>query len=355
MAHELTINRETGKADALYVRTPAWHRLGQVFLTPPDRRTAMREANLDFEVEVVPDYVRKRTEDGGDYYYTASLTGRKVLRTDTQQELGTVGTRYSALQNEDAFRVLDPLLDSGAATIDAAFSLREGADVVMVVKFDLQRFGPTAQQVLGDEVLPFGMIANNHNGRRGALFQVLPYRVECANMLGMAEGKIQSDVALGRAVVLKHTGDMEVKAVEAAEHLFAGLIARYEVVARQYRLLKSQILEEAEFRRYVLDVIAPDPRKSPKFNPEASRAQLVIDRADAKRNALTHLWENGAGHTGDHSAWEAYNGVAEALDHNEDLWPSRGGAWRTASVISGTYDQMKQTVLTKLVKHAQSA
>lgn len=349
MAHELTMVNGVGQMFS--VRETPWHREGHVIQNAPTYEEALRIAGLDFEVEVVPDYIRKTTMDG-DEYFVPSTTGQKVLRTDNGAELGTVGQGYHAVQNRDAFRTLEPLLDKGVLTLETGGSLREGADNWLLGKFELDRFGPVVREVFADEVVPYALVATNHNGRRGVLYQMTPIRVVCANTLAMAEVAVEGAAKRGRAITVRHTSSAEVKVVEAAEKLFAGVIERYEVIARQYKLLKQTVLEEHEFRRYVLDVIAPHPLDNPRFNPEAKLAESVVDRAERKRKELTRLWTEGAGHEGDRSAWEAYNGAVEALDHDGDLFPIRGGSWRTASLLDGTYATRKNDVLDGLVKVA---
>jgi hypothetical protein len=95
--------------------------------------------------------------------------------------------------------------------------------------------------------------------------------------------------------------------VDASQTLLAGLIERFEAVATQYRRLKGAHLTEPAFTRLVLDEAAPDPRDSPTFNPEARTADLVIGRAERKRNEIRRLWDEGVGHTGDRTAWDCYS------------------------------------------------
>ncbi|HEU0299190.1 MAG TPA: DUF932 domain-containing protein [Longimicrobium sp.] len=344
MAHELTFNN--GGAEMFSVRQTPWHREGHVLTAAPTYAEALRLAGLDFEVEMRPAYARKTTDDG-DEYFVPSDTARLVIRTDNEKELGSVGNWYTPLQNADAFRVLVPLLDAGILELETGGSLRDGADVWLLAKFNLDRFGPVVREVFADEVVPFGLIANNHNGRRGVLLQLTPIRVVCANTLGMAEAGARN----GRAITVRHTQGVEAGVVAAAETLFKGIVERYEVVAAQYRTLKAVALEEAEFRRMVLDVIAPHPLENPRFNPDGMMARSVVERAERKRTELTRLWTAGDGHTGDHSAWEAYNAATQALDHNADLWPTRGGVWRTASLLDGQLGTMKMEVLNGLVSH----
>lgn len=360
MAHELTF--QNGTAQMFSVRETPWHREGRILTAAPSYEEALRIAGHDFTVEVRPTFRRIDYEPVNGVTpepdFIENREAKVTVRTDTGRELGAVGRGYRPIQNRDAFGVLVPLLDAGVASLETGGSLREGADVWMLVKFDLDKFGENARDVLGGEVVPFGMIANNHNGRRGCLLQLTPIRVVCANTLGAAEGHAgligdEGRSADGKAIVVRHTEAGTTKVVEAATELFAGIVARYEVIARQYALLKNRTLTEREFQHLVLDVVAPDPRDAKSWNPEARMAETVVARVEAKRALLTKLWVAGDGHTGDQSAWEAYNGVVQAIDHDvEGLWPSRSGVHRTASLLHGAYGDTKQRVLNKLVAFA---
>jgi phage/plasmid-like protein (TIGR03299 family) len=283
--------------------------------------------------------------------YVASTEGWSIVRTDRNAELGVVGPSYKPLQNRDAFRALVPLLDNGVAKLDTGGTLRGGADAWLSARFDLSRLGPVVQEVFGDEIIPYAVIRCNHVGRRETSAMVTPVRIVCANTLGMAEDGATKDTEIS----VKHVGDVEVKILEAADKLFGGLVTRYEAVAAQYKMLKAVELDMDIFRRTVLDVVAPDPRKNKRFNPEARMAELVVERHEAKVREATRLWTQGKGHTGDHSAWEAYNGAVEMLDHNVELYPTKAGVYRTQSALDGVIGTMKQEVLNRLVAVAESA
>jgi hypothetical protein len=62
-----------------------------------------------------------------------------------------------------------------------------------------------------------------------------------------------------------------------------------------------------------------------------------------RRLRIKQLWTKGTGHTGDHSMWEAYNAVAESVDHDANLWRVRGS--RTASLMDGRLAGIKNRVL----------
>jgi phage/plasmid-like protein (TIGR03299 family) len=340
MAHELEF--VNGTASFFSVNQTAWHSEGTILTQAPTLDEAMQVAHLDYTVEKRPTQFLCTTPDG-DTYVKASESAFVTVRTDSQQELGAVGKDYHVMQNADAFRVLEPLLDTGIASLETGGVIRNGADAWLMVKWDLAKFGPIVQSTFADEVLPFGLLANNHNGRRGILLQDTNIRVVCANTLGFAEGSTE------RRIVIKHSAQGMDKLIEAAQTLWHGIVERYETLATQYDTLRRTMLTQAQFEAAVLDVIAPDPRKAPTFNPEAKLADLVVDRADRKRKALQDAWLGGIGHTGEPNAWYGYNGAVEVLDHNRDLFPTRGGAWRTASLLDGQLRQMKDRTLSSLL------
>lgn len=346
MAHELEF--KDGKASFFSVAETAWHKEGMVLDKAPSFAEAIELANLNYDVEKRPTAYQCFTPDG-DSYMKSSASAFVTVRTDTQQELGAVGKDYQPLQNLEAFRVLEPLIDSGLATIETGGVLRDGADAWMLTRWNLDKFGPVVREIFGNEVVPFGLLANNHNGRRGIVLQDTNVRVVCANTLGFAEGETT------HRIVVKHGKDARSNVVDAATKLWGGLIERYEVLALQYKALKAITLREEQFTAAVLDLIAPDPRHAASFNPEAKLAEMVVERAERKRTVIRALWENGKGHTGDHSGWEAYNAAVEAIDHNTDLFPTRAGTYRTASLLDGSLAIKKRNVLAACVELAGQA
>ena len=338
MAAELT-HTTSEVADMFSVRETPWHEEGHVLRDAPGYDEALALANLDYLVVKEPTYRKV-----GDNEFVENASAFITKRVDTGAELGMVGPDYQPVQNGDAFRVLKPLIDEGVATLETGGALRKGADAWLMVKWDLARFNPIVREVFTDEVVPFSLVATNHVGRRGVLLKNTPVRVVCANTLGAAESSV------GHSVNVRHTGDATERLVDAAHSLWDGIIERYDRLALSYRALKQTVLDEAAFQRLVVDAVVADPRHDRRFNPEAKLAEMVVARYERKVERLHHLWEHGKGHVGDHSAWEAYNGAVEALDHDRDLFPTRAGSYRTASLLDGDLAKRKDAVLASLVE-----
>lgn len=344
MPHELD-SRADGTGAVFSVRQTPWHREGTVLRDAPSLEEALEAGGLDYEVDVRPLFVRSQpVPDLPVFAYDPAGNAAATVRTDRGTVLGIITDRYQPLQNRDAFGVLEPLLDAGLASLETGGALRGGRDVWMLVRFNVE--SPIVQEVFADEVIPYGLISNNHSGHRKVMVQETPVRVVCANTLSLALAD------RSRALGIRHTASVEAKTVEAARQLWSGLIERYERAARQYQALKARHIDTALFRRLVLDVASPVPAKLTRGNltprQEGARSRVV-----ARRLRIRELWTEGTGHSGDRSMWEAYNAVAESVDHDAELWRVRGP--RTAALLDGRLRKIKNRVLATLVTAATSS
>lgn len=341
MAHELDRNEATGKAAMFSVKLTPWHEEGTILTGAPTFEEAMALAGCDYEVGTRPVFVAE-----ADGTFSKSATGQAIVRLDRQTTLGeavlkVVGDDYVPVQNRDAFGVLEPLLDKGVAHLETGGTLRGGRDAWMMVRFDID--DPVVREVFADEVVPFGLITNNHSGEARVLVMQTPIRVVCANTLGMAlvNWKDRADT-----VAVAHKGEARVKVVEAAEKLFGGIVERYRVIAEQYSAMKARILTTDEFIRTVLDKASPLPKDLHGYETEHLTVRgydLARKRSEERREAITTAWTSGKGHIGDRSAWEAYNGAVEVIDHDAELYRTRGS--RVASLLGGRLLEAKSAVL----------
>jgi phage/plasmid-like protein (TIGR03299 family) len=350
MAHELTF--VNGQAQMFSIGATPWHKEGHILTEAPDFGTAIKLAGHDYTVEKRPLYREIQTPEGP--VYKPSGEGFEIVRTDSGKVLAPcIGGAYECVQNRDAFEVLRPLIDGGLLRLETGGTLREGADAWLMARWDLTKFGPDAQREFtqaGEEILPFATVCANHSGRRGIIIGETPIRIVCANTLGAAEIDGRS-----RWETIAHIQGANVKVIEVAERIFHRAVERYETIARHYRLLKECRLSDELFRELVAQVVAPDPRQERDWNPEAKLAECVVERWQRKVGAVTSAWTGGKGHSGEKNAWYAYQGAVEVLDHDKNLFPTRKGCWRTASLMDGQLARMKNTVLDNLLSFAMGA
>lgn len=347
MAHELDVNTTTGIRSMFSTRLTPWHHEGVVLPDAPDYATALRLAGADYDVVLRELHYAPETPvhmPGADIAIPSTIatgTGYAVVRRDRGNVLGIVGDSYTPLQNRDAFGVLEPLLDRGVASLETGGTLRDGRDAWMLVRFNID--DAVVRETFADEVVPFGLVTNNHSGESRAMVMQTPIRVVCANTLGqaMVGWKDRGDV-----IAIGHKGDAKLKVVEAAEQMFGSIVDRYRTIAEQYAAMKARILTVQEFERTVLDKAAPLP---PALHTPAGEHltirgyDLALDAATARRAAITTAWDAGSGHRGDRSAWEAYNAAVEVIDHDSTLFRTRGS--RVAAMIGGSLLERKSLVL----------
>ena len=99
-----------------------------------------------------------------------------TVRQDTREVLGIVGERYRLVQNHEAFTFIDQLLGS-SINFETAGSLHGGRRVWVLATL------PDHVEVGGDDVRPYVLLMNSHDGSTAVVAATTPIRVVCQNTL----------------------------------------------------------------------------------------------------------------------------------------------------------------------------
>lgn len=151
-------------------RQQVWHGLGTILQNIPTSREAIVAAGLDWDVESQPLYLPSGFE----------IPDKKAnIRVSDQMYLGTVGSRYTIVQNRDAFDFTDGLIGEGCV-YETAGSLSEGKQIWLLARL------PEAMQIAGDDVMPYLCFMNTHDGSSAVTVFSTGVRVCCQNTLNMA-------------------------------------------------------------------------------------------------------------------------------------------------------------------------
>ena len=186
-----------------YVREKPWHGLGTEVQEAPTSIDALTLAGLDWEVIQKDVY----TDDG------SLISGYKLnTRSIDSAALGIVSDRYKVVQNEEAFRFTDDLLGEGV-TYETAGALQGGRKVWMLARL------PQRYIIAGDEIAPYMVVMNSHDGSSGIKVAMTPIRVVCQNTLNLALNSAK------RIWTTKHTENVMLRVHEAQETL--GLAEKY--------------------------------------------------------------------------------------------------------------------------------
>lgn len=151
-------------------RVKPWHGIGTIVADCPSSREAIWLAGLDWMVEQQD----VRTESG------AIIPGYKAnIRDRDQSILGVVSDRYQVVQNEDAFAFTDELLGEGVK-YETAGALQGGKKTFILARL------PQRYIIAGDEITPYFVIMNSHDGSCAIKAAMTPVRVVCQNTLNLA-------------------------------------------------------------------------------------------------------------------------------------------------------------------------
>lgn len=180
-----------------YTRKAPWHGLGAMVADAPCSADALKLAGLDWQV------VQRElfTSDG------ILAAGFKAnVRAEDDRVLGVVTDRYRVVQNEEAFAFTDALLGEGIR-YETAGSLQGGRRTWILAKL------PQRYIISGDEVTPYMVFMNSHDGTGAIKAAMTPIRVVCQNTLNIALKRAK------RSWSTHHTGNIRNKMEEARNTL----------------------------------------------------------------------------------------------------------------------------------------
>ena len=333
-----------GKAEAIFTgeRDDVWHRLGNYTGDQPITVEQLR-GTVAVPAEKVEVTYKRPVAGGRDTVDTVSQKAFLVIRTDTGAELSSVGPDYTVIQHEDALiTAIQPIVDAGFATIDTAGLLYGGAMGWSLIKWNLERFDAIVRDVYRDEIQAYGLALSNH--RKGSNeYANVGRRAVCKNTIDMA----MASGTLKTRVVHRQNGPA--RQLEAAQETFKHVIRHHVEMAEKYRKLQGTVLDLQQWKELVQEVAVPDPRKAPGFDPKSPRSDMVVERFKQKANRIYVLMREGRGSDGTTSAWNAYNGLVESMDHDVTLWKGRNEENRVMSLTAGPLAKIRETVFNNLV------
>jgi phage/plasmid-like protein (TIGR03299 family) len=271
----------------MYVDSAPWHGLGQRLDHPATAEEAIEAANLDYTVVKKPLQAvinGKRRIDVPDYFAT--------LRTDTQDVLGVVGSRYSPVQNRDAFGFFDSLVGQNEAIYETAGVLNLGERVWILARL------PGYIKLLGKDVVhKYLLLYNSHDGSSMIRAKLSPIRVVCNNTLSVALAGMEQEVRI------KHTHSALEKLEEA--HKLLGLSnSVYDLLESIFKRMSLTKVTDKQLLRYVGSLIPDNPESESNTRMENIR-DTILNLHEAVEDAKVIRG----------TAFGAYNAVTEYTDH----------------------------------------
>jgi phage/plasmid-like protein (TIGR03299 family) len=298
-----------------------WQKAGAALGNEPlSYQQVLERSGNNFKVAVVPAFAKV-----GENFVEAKEQ-RMVIREDTGNVLGTVGTKYKAIQNDTQIQAISPLVDSGFATYDTAGLVDGGRIgwVMLKLKNELNLPG-------NDRVVPYLMALWSHDGLFSTRFFPSPMRAFCANVLSSLIQKAANGISV------RHTASADDRMKEAARVIEASNGFYNDFAARTTKLMTTRMTEGQ-----MVDLTA---HLFPAM--EEAGVEKVSTRAKNMREKVIELFTTGAGNTQtgiNGTAWAGFNAVAEFADHHRATRVSEGREATEArfqATMIGTGAQLK--------------
>jgi len=218
-----------------------------------------------------------------------------VIRSDTQQVLGTVGQGYTPIQNSEAFQFLDSVVADNGLRYHTAGALGQGERIWMLAKLP----GHIRVKNTDDITDKFLLLHNSFDGSSCLRVHFTPIRVVCQNTLAIAERN-----GRGQGISIRHRGELETR-IQEAQRVLGLADAFYNGLQPEIDLLAGYYPTHDQLQQF-FRTLYPDP------------VDGIKTRAENVRGELFRLFEEGVGQDMPgirHSAWAALHAVTEYVDH----------------------------------------
>ena len=291
----------------MYVGDTPWHKEGVKLERPPTIQAALHHSGLMWEVQKRPTYYHyheNQTFDGVNYEEVKQVIGTGhfvTVRTDTQQVLGHVSSRYEVLQNREAFEPFEPMLDMGF-TLETAGAVQDGKKIWVLAK------APESSKVGDDIIEQYVLLYTSHDGSAGSTFRPTAIRVVCYNTL---------ELALSREskwnYKLKHTSSIR----DRVKNL-TGIIEKsdgdFRSAIDDMNRFQDKEMNERELQIYLETVIPFLKNRDKESIPEMGI--FVRNTAKPVYDKIVDNFYNGRGNNGK-TLWDAYNAITEYYTHDK--------------------------------------
>ena len=271
-----------------YTRTKPWHGLGVQVQEAPESKDALRLAGLDWKV-----YQREVYTDSG-----IRIDGyRANVRNTDNRVLGVVTERYKIVQNEEAFAFTAALLGKGVR-YETAGSLQDGRKVWLLARL------PKEYIISGEQISPYLVFSNSHDGSAAVRVAVTPIRVVCNNTLNLALSTAK------RSWAMVHTGNIKGKIHEAQETLLMAETYMNKL-GKEFETLKRQKLSDRQIKEYI-ELLLPLEKTTSLVT--AKNVKKLRDDLRARYYDAPDLQDVGG-----NNAYRFINAVSDFATHNEPL------------------------------------
>lgn len=251
-----------------------------------------------------------------------------VVRTDTRQVVGVVGSGYGVVQHHTALAGLRDVCQRGLASLES-ISVEDGGTRLNATA--LLGFSAIAQpgRDRPDALAHFARVSNAHDGSGAVTWGLYVLRLVCLNGLTAR--------TLIDGARIKHTSGAHARVAESSR-VIGALIQAAKDEVNQYQLLASQACSLREFVTFGERLLTE--------TRGAADSDRKVDRRTRELEELARLFEEGAGNVGA-TKYDALNAVTDWLSVRRDQYKS---AARFAAKFRGVEHGQAAKVRTRALR-----
>lgn len=247
---------------------------------------------------------------------------RAVVREDNGHILGTVGGRYTPLQNHELADVATAIETSSDAKFETGGQFDGGRLVFMSLALPKDIVVDDR-----DHLKTFLVLSNPHDGTGSARVNVSTFRPSCKNGLRLAwSASVES---IFERTSLRHTSGILERLKDVKANL-AGAVAAVSEFEKQARLLRNTKPSERDVDTFL---------KAMGFSTDEAQGKKREDEMAFRKLMVTAPGQEMAGN----SLWRLVNGATYYADHVKEY---RKGTDKALSTQFGTASEWKSKALT---------
>lgn len=249
------------------IRTATWEAVGSNISAATSVEEALKISGLDYTVEKVPVFL----EDG------TPLPGAFCTKKEgTNDTFGVVGSQFEIIQNQEALSFVDNLVSEGLTFVKAGENHKM---LYLIGKLP-------SIEVLGDEVTPYLIFQNSHNGSTTLKATIAPLRIVCQNQFNLTFRKAVNKISL------RHT-----KSIKGRLHTAQQVLLQNTEYLSEFQKQALGLAQEKVSKKQVDTLLDGIFEIKPEFNPtQVRRMEEKRDRflsayqADDNQNFLGTKW-----------------------------------------------------------------
>lgn len=299
------MSHEIEKTDGLaLVKEKAWHGLGLVVPDHFTPREGLKLAGLEWGVSQKSLYFKDA--NGKDVEVPSHVLN---FREDTQEQFAVVSSGYQVISNAEMADFCEALAmnEKHIVKCETVGSVQGGRRVWFLLK------GKEFAVAKGDEMFPYILVSNAHDG--SAAFRVTPttVRTVCSNTLHLTIPRHDTGELGTSALSIRHTKNL-MERVEEAKHA----LRHYQTVLQENRnmmeTLASKPANKQNMQEFFIECYQEMFGEIPS-NPSNRKEERQHNKAKDAYHSFTRRFDDERHIAGD-SYWNVFNAFSGLCQHD---------------------------------------